>query len=48
MTASTPSPGPAPTDATKPANPEPTAAPIDPEKHTVNDPEQGKPEHPRQ
>jgi hypothetical protein len=48
MTWNAPAPSPAPAEAPKPANPEPTAAPIDPEKHTVKDPEQGKSEHPRQ
>jgi hypothetical protein len=37
-----------PSEPPKPANPEPTAAPIDPEKGRVHDPEQGKPEHPKQ
>lgn len=39
---------PAPHDAPKPANPEPTAAPKDPERDVVHDPEQGKSEHPKQ
>ncbi|MEJ8836743.1 hypothetical protein [Ramlibacter sp. AN1133] len=42
-----PSPVPAPPEP-KPANPEPTAAPIDPEKGRVKTPEQGKSEHPKQ
>jgi hypothetical protein len=36
------------TEAPKPANPEPTPAPADPEKHHTPDPEQGKSEHPKQ
>lgn len=32
----------------KPANPEPTTAPADPEKGHTNDPGQGKSEHPKQ
>ena len=36
------------TEAPKPANPEPTPAPSDPEKHHPPDPEQGKSEHPKQ
>ncbi len=44
-----PAPPPAPADAPKPANPEPTAAPIDPEKGRVKTPaEPGKSEHPKQ
>lgn len=43
-----PPPGTPPTDAPKPANPEPTAPPLDPEKGTVHDPDQGKSEHPKQ
>lgn len=43
-----PNPPPAPADGPKPANPEPTAAPASPEKGRVNDPEQGKSEHPKQ
>jgi hypothetical protein len=46
--APTPAPAPAPVDAPKPANPEPTAAPLDPEKGHVQSPEQGKSEHPKQ
>ena len=41
-------PAPGPADAPKPANPEPTAAPVDPEKGRTNDPGQGKSEHPKQ
>ncbi|NML44859.1 hypothetical protein HHL11_13965 [Ramlibacter sp. G-1-2-2] len=38
-----------PTDAPKPANPEPATGPVDPGKgHEKNDPEQGKSEHPKQ
>ena len=48
MTWNAPPPVPAPADAPKPANPEPTAAPTDPEKGTVHDPDQGKSEHPKQ
>lgn len=44
----TPAPGPEPTEAPKPANPEPTTAPVDPEKGRVHDPKQGEPEHPKQ
>ena len=44
-----PAPAPPPADAPKPANPEPTAAPIDPEKGRVKSPvEPGKSEHPKQ
>ncbi|GAB3767452.1 hypothetical protein GCM10028796_29200 [Ramlibacter monticola] len=44
-----PTPPPAPVDAPKPANPEPTAPPIDPEKGRVKTPgEPGKSEHPKQ
>lgn len=48
MTWHAPAPSLPPAESPKPANPEPTPAPVDPEKHTVHDPEQGKPEHPRQ
>jgi heme-binding NEAT domain protein len=48
MTWNAPSPPAPPSDAPKPANPEPTAAPVSPEKHGVHDPEQGKSEHPKQ
>lgn len=43
-----PAPGHSHSEPPKPANPEPTAAPIDPEKHHTNEPEQGKSEHPKQ
>ena len=44
-----PPPAPAPPSfAPKPANPEPTAPPFDPEKGRVHVPEQGKSEHPKQ
>ncbi|HEX2544212.1 MAG TPA: hypothetical protein VHL79_05010 [Ramlibacter sp.] len=39
---------PAPSEAPKPINPEPTAAPKNPEHDVVHDPEQGKSEHPKQ
>ena len=41
-----PTPAPGPIDAPKPANPEPTAAPIDPEKGRVPTPDPG--DHPTQ
>ena len=41
-------PTPPPAEAPKPANPEPTAAPVDPEKSRTQNPEQGKSEHPKQ
>jgi hypothetical protein len=42
-------PVPPPTDAPKPANPEPLQAPIDPEKgHDQTGPAPGKSEHPKQ
>lgn len=45
----TPAPPPATTEAPKPGNPEPTSAPISPEKGSVHtDPDQGKSEHPKQ
>jgi hypothetical protein len=47
MSWSAPAPHP-PADAPKPANPEPTAAPIDPEKGRVETPEPGKSEHPKE
>ena len=47
-TASEPAPPPPPPAEPKPANPEPTAAPIDPEKGRVKVPEPGKSEHPTQ
>jgi hypothetical protein len=44
-----PAPPPEQPDAPKPGNPEPTAAPIDPEKGRVQAPaEPGKSEHPKQ
>jgi hypothetical protein len=46
--AQAPGPAPPPADGPKPANPEPTTAPVDPEKGHKNDPEQGKSEHPKQ
>lgn len=48
MTSNAPAPQPLPADAPKPANPEPTAPPIDPEKGRVQAPEPGKSEHPKQ
>ena len=48
MTWNAPPPVPTPADAPKPANPEPTAAPIDPEKGSVHEPDQGHSEHPKQ
>lgn len=42
-------PVPPPTEAPKPANPEPLQAPIDPEKgHVKSGPQPGKSEHPKQ
>ena len=41
-------PVPPPTEAPKPANPEPLQEPIDPEKGRVKTPEPGKSEHPKQ
>jgi hypothetical protein len=48
MSSHAPVPPAAPAEAPKPANPEPTAPPTDPEKHHVPNPEQGKSEHPKQ
>lgn len=48
MNTSAPAPSPEPAEAPKPANPEPTTAPVDPEKGHVPGPEQGKSEHPKQ
>ena len=48
MNANAPAPTPAPHDAPKPANPEPTAAPVDPERDVKSGPEQGHSEHPKQ
>ena len=51
MNAHAPAPTPAPTEPPKPANPEPKATPIDPEKgheRVKNDPPPGKSEHPKQ
>jgi hypothetical protein len=48
MSWNAPTPPPQPADAPKPANPEPTAAPMDPEKGSVKVPEPGKSEHPKQ
>ena len=48
MNSSAPTPAPGPADAPKPANPEPTAAPVDPEKGVKSGPEQGHSEHPKQ
>lgn len=41
-------PPPVPVDAPKPANPEPTAPPTDPEKGRVQNPVPGRSEHPKQ
>ena len=51
MNANAPAPSPAPAEPPKPANPEPKATPIDPEKgheRVKNDPPPGKSEHPKQ
>jgi hypothetical protein len=48
MSTGAPLPVPEPTEPPKPANPEPTSAPVDPEKGRVHDPDQGKSEHPKQ
>jgi hypothetical protein len=49
MSATAPAPSHPPADAPKPANPEPTAPPIDPEKGRVKtDPQPGHSEHPKQ
>ncbi|MGE4239348.1 hypothetical protein [Ramlibacter sp.] len=44
----TPEPPPSPTEAPKPTNPEPTTAPMDPEKGRVKTPDENKSEHPKQ
>lgn len=41
-------PAPEPTEAPKPTNPEPTAAPANPEKGSESGPEPGRSEHPKQ
>ncbi|HYF20856.1 MAG TPA: hypothetical protein VEA40_23515 [Ramlibacter sp.] len=45
---STTAPGPEPTEAPKPANPEPVHQPQDPEKDHQPEPSEDKSEHPRQ
>jgi hypothetical protein len=47
MTSAT-EPTPAPSEAPKPKNPEPTSPPMDPEKGGPRTPDEGKSEHPRQ
>lgn len=48
MTSQAPTPPPPADETSKPANPEPTAAPVSPEKHVPSGPGQGHSEHPKQ